>query len=62
MLFKLRWQDTSGMRDLDGTVFHFDPGKPVGCYCQVALKGFLLAQSKHCCEQPCVEEGNKAYL
>lgn len=48
-LFKPRWQDTSGMRGLilDGTVFHFDPGKSVECYGQVALKGFLLAQSKH---------------
>lgn len=32
---------------LDGTVFHFDPGKSVGCYGQVTLKGFLLTERQH---------------
>lgn len=32
---------------LECTVFHFNPGKSVGCYGQVALKGFLLTERQH---------------
>lgn len=32
---------------LDGTNFHFDPEKCVGCYSQVALNDFLLTERQH---------------